>query len=645
MREEMVPVTILESGPCGTVDSSIVLSLCILLSSHVVYNGADLLDAAHIHRLTALRDLPKIVNTREDDAVEDGIAFREHFPRLSWLLRDCDTPLIDERRHPISATAYLERALKLRGFSEEAEQKNMIRKMIASFFPEQDCHVLPTPAPLPGLPLGERFLRKLETVRASVLAEVPVMHVRGRRVDGPMLQDLAQAYVADANAARPLNIPRACDHMAASRSKLALDRALQLYRGALEDFRVLLPTSDAATMRWHSDSAKRSHKVLTDLVVTDLEELQTQLDTHLAVLQKELVELNEGASRAKATELLEQLFADCERKVRTGEITSLDMFEVERDRVRKHFEARTAGLSHYACRMTMLEFMEKRLWRFSQTLLKTSAQGPPSRLSCGSPASGGSRRSTPNKPPLTSSRSPSCASSSSQRRSPSLPRSMSANAPPGTAEGKWVKREVLEHVKRKAKADLLVGSRRAARSACRACVPCSSSCQPHCSLHYTVHDRLSELCAHTHGACACARAWSARRGGSIVQKPQTPARRPNPKTLNRNWKTSSWPSYWPWKIRPTCSERRAAGTLTLRLRSQKPHRPGYRGARHRPRPVHARRSCRMPHLKHPHWHSSASRRDDCSALLRRRVRLLRRPNTRNVRRRRRSVRCWSVVRP
>jgi hypothetical protein len=35
-----------------------------------------------------------------------------------------------------------------------------------------------------------------------------------------------------------------------------------------------------------------------------------------------------------------------------------------------------------------------------------------------------------------------------------MPQNLSPNAPPGAAEGKWVKREVLEHVKRKAKADL-----------------------------------------------------------------------------------------------------------------------------------------------------------------------------------------------
>ena len=131
--EELVEVTVLESGSFGIVDESVVLALCVLLSSHLVYNGVGLLDAARIQHLTSIRALPNLINTHVDSAIEeDGLGFREHFPRLSWLLRDCDAQLIDERRHFISASAYLERALKVRGFSDEAEEKNMIRKMIVS---------------------------------------------------------------------------------------------------------------------------------------------------------------------------------------------------------------------------------------------------------------------------------------------------------------------------------------------------------------------------------------------------------------------------------------------------------------------------------------------------------------------------------
>jgi hypothetical protein len=445
--EEMVEVTILESGACSSVDDSVSLALCLLLSSHLVYNGMNMLDAAQIQQLTALRDLPKNINTRADAGMEDGVAFREHFPRLSWVLRDSDAQLLDERRHPISPAAYLERALKVRGFSDEAEQKNMIRKMIASFFPDQDCHVLPTPAPIPGLPLGDRFLRKVVSIR-SVLADVPVKNVRGLEVDGAMLQDLAQSYADDLNAAQPLCIPKACDYMSVSRCKLAMKRALEHFDGELAALRAQLPMSDIAVQQWYDKTRKRTKQVLANMAVTDVEELRAQLDVELLELQKEVMKANEDASRTKAVELLETLYSDCERRVRSGEISSLDVYETERNAVRTEFEFRTAQLAQYTCRMTMLEFMENRLMRFSQTLLRSAAQLQPR-----TPGRTGSA-----SPGRVKSISP---ANSSKSRTPPLPpsqRRLSPGFPPGAEEGQWVKREVLDHVKRKAKADLAVGS-------------------------------------------------------------------------------------------------------------------------------------------------------------------------------------------
>ena len=67
-RSELVEVTILESGSFANIDESVVLALCLLLSSHLIYNGVNLLDAAHIHELTPLRDLPKRIKTHRDCA-------------------------------------------------------------------------------------------------------------------------------------------------------------------------------------------------------------------------------------------------------------------------------------------------------------------------------------------------------------------------------------------------------------------------------------------------------------------------------------------------------------------------------------------------------------------------------------------------
>jgi hypothetical protein len=505
ITDELVEITVLESGSCATIDESIVLALCILLSSQVVYNGMDLLDAARIQKLTALRDLTKNINTREDSGLEDGVAFREHFPRLSWLLRDCDAQLIDERRHPISPSAYLERALKVRGFSEEAEEKNMVRKMIASFFPEQDCHVLPTPAAIPGLPLGERFLRKLEVVRDAILAGIPVKTVMGRRVDGAMLHDLAQAYVADVNAAQPLCIPKACDSMSVSRCELALQRALEKYHAELQVLQASLPTSDAAILQWHWHVSALAHKVLDAKAVTDVEQLHAQLDAALLQLQKEVVRENDEASRVEATRLLEDLYADCEQRLRSGEITSLEQYEVERERVRRAFESSTGNLAQYACRTTMLEFMERRLMRFSQLLLNTAAR---QQHAGAAPISSPTRLPRVQGSPVLT-RTPRTSTGAPLPSSPRLPSAFSSDSTPGAAEGKWVKREVLEHVKRKAKADLVVSFRPAFSTARPPARTLTHSQGWHRAPLQRAGEASARVCMFVCCMCACLSLWCA----------------------------------------------------------------------------------------------------------------------------------------
>ncbi|KAJ1483528.1 hypothetical protein T484DRAFT_1800023, partial [Baffinella frigidus] len=133
-----------------------VLALALLLSAHVVYNGVSLLDASRIQELTAIRKLILNMRVREGAGEEDGIGFKEVFPRLTFVLRGVHGELLDERGNPISpqaylerasvlrgfsngrVVAYLERALVLRGFSEEAEAKNSVRKMIVSFLLQRD---------------------------------------------------------------------------------------------------------------------------------------------------------------------------------------------------------------------------------------------------------------------------------------------------------------------------------------------------------------------------------------------------------------------------------------------------------------------------------------------------------------------------
>jgi hypothetical protein len=90
----------------------------------------------------------------EPDGDEDGIAFKDFFPHISWVLRDCtlnetEGQASDEGSISINSRAYLEKSLQVRGYSDESERRNLIRKMIVSFFPRRDCFRLPWPSTSP----------------------------------------------------------------------------------------------------------------------------------------------------------------------------------------------------------------------------------------------------------------------------------------------------------------------------------------------------------------------------------------------------------------------------------------------------------------------------------------------------------------
>lgn len=53
---------------------------------------------------------------------------------------------MDEENEPITSKEYLERALsEQKGFSDEVEEKNRIRRLLSSFFKERECITLVRP--------------------------------------------------------------------------------------------------------------------------------------------------------------------------------------------------------------------------------------------------------------------------------------------------------------------------------------------------------------------------------------------------------------------------------------------------------------------------------------------------------------------
>jgi len=183
------------------------------------------------------------------------------FPPLTFLLRCGAGELRDERGRPAAPEEYLEQALQLRGFSEEAEARNTVRKMIVSFFPQRSCFVLPSAAPPPpGAPGAEpwrsaRAQAQLAALRAHLLATRPVpldSGTGGHEPSGALLVALAQAYLEQCNTGSVPCVPAALRRVAGARARLVVRRAVSDYARAVTQLYPSLPRTAAEIEQWHA---------------------------------------------------------------------------------------------------------------------------------------------------------------------------------------------------------------------------------------------------------------------------------------------------------------------------------------------------------------------------------------------------------
>lgn len=57
-----------------------------------------------------------------------------------WIVRDFTLQLVDQEGESITSKDYFEKALEIqKGFSDNVESKNRIRRLLKSFFKERDC--------------------------------------------------------------------------------------------------------------------------------------------------------------------------------------------------------------------------------------------------------------------------------------------------------------------------------------------------------------------------------------------------------------------------------------------------------------------------------------------------------------------------
>ena len=90
-----------------------------------------------------LRKTIKLKNSFKEDNKNE---LAKYFPSFLWVLRDFSLILVDKKGKNITEKQYLENALEeLSGMSTTIEEKNRVRALIRTYFPERDCFTLVRP--------------------------------------------------------------------------------------------------------------------------------------------------------------------------------------------------------------------------------------------------------------------------------------------------------------------------------------------------------------------------------------------------------------------------------------------------------------------------------------------------------------------
>lgn len=141
---EPIKILIVDSEGLGALNQDDnhdvrIFSLAILISSYFIYNSVGSIDEQALQNLSLVVNLTKHIQIKASGVAEepDPEEMSKFFPTFMWVIRDFALQLQDKDGDKISSKEYLEKALEeQKGFSDQIESKNKIRRLLGSFFKE-----------------------------------------------------------------------------------------------------------------------------------------------------------------------------------------------------------------------------------------------------------------------------------------------------------------------------------------------------------------------------------------------------------------------------------------------------------------------------------------------------------------------------
>ena len=214
------PAYLIDTEGLGAYDEEVnhdtkIFLIAILISSLFIYNSFGTIDEVALNNLSLILNLSKSLKIRNNsnslNANEnDEEEMAKYFPSLLWILRDFALKLEDNEGNVITAKQYLENALmKQKGSSESIEEKNLVRKMIKTYFLERDCFPMVRPVEseselqklmtLNDNKIRPEFLRQCEMLRNKIYMKIKPKTFNGQILSGQMLINLLRSIIEAIN--------------------------------------------------------------------------------------------------------------------------------------------------------------------------------------------------------------------------------------------------------------------------------------------------------------------------------------------------------------------------------------------------------------------------------------------------------------
>ena len=210
------PAYLIDTEGLGAYDEEInhdskIFLIAILISSLFIYNSFGTIDEVALNNLSLILNLSKSLKLRNNSNVlnskeSDDKEMAKYFPSLFWLLRDFALKLEDSDGNVITAKQYLDNALmEQKGSTESIEEKNLVRKMIKTYFIERDCFPLVRPVEnendlqnlmnLPESKIRPEFVKQCSMLRNKIYMKIRPKTFNGKILSGQMLVDLLESVI------------------------------------------------------------------------------------------------------------------------------------------------------------------------------------------------------------------------------------------------------------------------------------------------------------------------------------------------------------------------------------------------------------------------------------------------------------------